>query len=255
MCDYQIRCPRCLGTNVKKNALNLSKTKQQYKCRACGRKFVDAGSDWFISEQEKTLIRRLLLERISLRGICRVMGISMKWLMAFLGQVYRELPEDLHLKLPPLTKVRQGERFYIKLMDNEADELWSFVGRRKRVHYVWVVMHRQSRQVVAFHVGDRSRQTARQLWEKVPERVRRYGLFHTDDWESYKTVIPLGQHLYSKQKKHTNHLERFNNTLRQRVSRLVRETLSFSKKLENHIAAIKYFICHYNLERQKITAP
>jgi insertion element IS1 protein InsB len=47
----------------------------------------------------------------------------------------------------------------------------------------------------------------------------------------------------------TNHLERFNNTLRQRVSRLVRETLSFSKKLSNHIGAIKFFICDYNLTR------
>jgi IS1 family transposase len=47
----------------------------------------------------------------------------------------------------------------------------------------------------------------------------------------------------------TNHVERFNNTLRQRVSRLVRETLSFSKKLANHIGAIKYFICHYSLTR------
>jgi hypothetical protein len=37
------------------------------------------------------------------------------------------------------------------------------------------------------------------------------------------------------------HIERFNNTLRQRVSRLVRETLSFSKILENHIGAIKFF--------------
>jgi len=40
-------------------------------------------------------------------------------------------------------------------------------------------------------------------------------------------------------------IERFNNTLRQRVSRLVRDTLSFSKKLANHIGAIKYFICRY----------
>jgi IS1 transposase len=41
----------------------------------------------------------------------------------------------------------------------------------------------------------------------------------------------------------TNHVERFNYTLRQRVSRLVRATLSFSKKLAHHIGAIKYFIC------------
>jgi hypothetical protein len=40
--------------------------------------------------------------------------------------------------------------------------------------------------------------------------------------------------------------ERFNNTLRQRVGRLVRKTLSFSKKLSNHIGAVWYFVHHYN---------
>nr|MBW4422817.1 IS1 family transposase [Myxacorys californica WJT36-NPBG1] len=34
--------------------------------------------------------------------------------------------------------------------------------------------------------------------------------------------------------------------LRQRVSRLVRKTLSFSKLLENHIGAIWYFVHAYN---------
>ncbi|TRU23760.1 MAG: IS1 family transposase, partial [Microcystis aeruginosa Ma_SC_T_19800800_S464] len=33
----------------------------------------------------------------------------------------------------------------------------------------------------------------------------------------------------------TNHIERLNNTFRQRISRLVRESLSFSKKMENHV--------------------
>ena len=41
-------------------------------------------------------------------------------------------------------------------------------------------------------------------------------------------------------------IERLNNTLRQRVARLVRKTLSFSKKLENHIGAIWLFIHDYN---------
>jgi hypothetical protein len=44
-------------------------------------------------------------------------------------------------------------------------------------------------------------------------------------------------------------VERFNCTLRQRVSRLVRSTLSCSKKLANHIGAITYFICDYNLTK------
>jgi insertion element IS1 protein InsB len=63
-------------------------------------------------------------------------------------------------------------------------------------------------------------------------------------------VIPAAPHrAISTLARQTNHLERFNNTLRQRVSRLVRETVSCSKKLSNHIGAIKFFICDYNLTR------
>src|SRR4029453_2360440 len=53
----------------------------------------------------------------------------------------------------------------------------------------------------------------------------------------------------SKRARKTNHVERFNCTLRQRVSRLVRATLPFSKKLSTHIEAIRYFICDYNLTK------
>jgi len=74
--------------------------------------------------------------------------------------------------------------------------------------------------------------------------------FHTDQYVVYKGVIPAAQHkAITKKARKTNHIERFNNTLRQRVSRLVRSALSFSKKLDYHIGAIKMFICHYNLTR------
>ena len=74
--------------------------------------------------------------------------------------------------------------------------------------------------------------------------------FYTDQYVVYEGVIPAAQHkTIHKLAWKTNHVERFNNTLRQRVSRLVRETLSFSKKLAHHIGAIKYFICHYHLTR------
>jgi insertion element IS1 protein InsB len=64
----------------------------------------------------------------------------------------------------------------------------------------------------------------------------------------YTGVIPAAQYqAISKLARKTNHIERFNNTLRQRVSRLVRRALSFSKTLANHIGVIKYFMCNYNL--------
>jgi len=79
---------------------------------------------------------------------------------------------------------------------------------------------------------------------------RKRAMFYTDHYIVYKGVIPPAQHrAISKLARTTNHGERFNCTLRQRVSRLVRSTLSFSKNLANHIGAIKYFICHYNLTK------
>lgn len=55
---------------------------------------------------------------------------------------------------------------------------------------------------------------------------------------------PFFRTIVDKDSGHTSYIERFNNTMWQRVSRLVRKTLSL--KLENHIAAIWYFIHHYN---------
>ena len=80
--------------------------------------------------------------------------------------------------------------------------------------------------------------------------VSRQVMFYTDCYEAYTGVIRSARlRAITKLARKTNHVERFNCTLRQRVSRLVRATLSFSKKLANHIGAIKYFICDYNLTR------
>jgi insertion element IS1 protein InsB len=138
----------------------------------------------------------------------------------------------------------------IRQLAAEADELWSFVRQKANKQWIWIAMDGRTRQVVAFHVGDRSRDSAKELWAKIPEVHREQATFHTDQYEAYTGVIPAERHrAITKNARKTNHIERFNNTLRQRVSRLVRETLSFSKKLANHIGAIKYFICHYNLAR------
>lgn len=72
-------------------------------------------------------------------------------------------------------------------------------------------------------------------------------IVYTDFWTAYAAVLPAKRHrTVGKDTGKTSYVERFNNTLRQRVSRLVRKTLSFSKSLENHIGAIWYFIHAYN---------
>src|SRR5688572_4458209 len=91
---------------------------------------------------------------------------------------------------------------------------------------------------------------AEQLWANLPAVDRERAMFDTDPYAVYTGVIPPARHrALSKLARKTNPGERFNCTLRQRVSRLVRATLSFSKKLSNHLGAIRYFICDYNLTR------
>jgi hypothetical protein len=52
--------------------------------------------DEAVSAQTKELIVSLLLERISLRGICRVAKVSLCWLLNFIEKLYEIVPEDLN---------------------------------------------------------------------------------------------------------------------------------------------------------------
>lgn len=108
-------------------------------------------------------------------------------------------------------------------------------------------MDKKTREIVGVYIGERSEKGARGLWNSLPPVYRQCAICYTDFWTSYQNVLPDARHkAVGKETGKTNHIERFNHTMRQRISRLVRSTLSFSKKLENHIGAIWYFIHHYN---------
>ncbi len=165
--------------------------------------------------------------------------------MGFLVQCFEALPD--HLNVQPISRTQD---VVIQCLEVEADERQSFVKKKENKQWIWIAMDAKTRQVIAFYVGDRSRRSAKRLWAKIPEAYRQHATFYTDQYVVYAGVIPVAQHrAISKLARKTNHIERFNNTLRQRMSRLVREALSFSKKLANHVGAIKLFICHYNLTR------
>jgi insertion element IS1 protein InsB len=237
-------CPGCGSKQYKKNG-HIRNGKQNHRCKACGHAFVIQPANKILSEEQRTLIAKLLLEKLSLRGIGRVMGITLKWLLHLMAERFAACPDHLHVQRP-----RAPTDVVIQRLDAEADEMWSFVGKKANKQWIWIAMDAKTRQIIAFHVGDRSRGSGEQLWAKIPEVYQQQATFYTDLYEVYKGVIPSAQHkAITKKARKTNHVERFNNTLRQRISRLVRETLSFSKQLEHHLGAIKYFICHYNLMR------
>ena len=129
------------------------------------------------------------------------------------------------------------------------DELWSFVLKKTNQAWIGIALCRKTRQVVAYAMGDRSEQTCRRLWEAIPPTYR-VGHGFTDFWVAYQAVIPETQHTAAgKGTGETAHVERWNNTLRQRLARFVRKTLSFSKSPEMHEACLRLFLHRYNLER------
>ena len=128
--------------------------------------------------------------------------------------------------------------------------MWSFVGGKFAVVWVWAALDADTRQVVAMVAGDRSELTATQLFEALPAEYRDGAIFLTDFWPAYRAALPDGRHgECAKGDGLTNHIERFWCTLRQRCARFVRKTLSFSKCPLNHVGALWFFIRLYNVSR------
>ncbi len=131
----------------------------------------------------------------------------------------------------------------------QLDELWSFVLKKTNKAWIWIALCRKPRLVVAYALGDRSEKTCRRLWEAIPQ-ASRTGHCYTNFWKAYQAVIPEEQHTaVGKETGETAHVERWNNTLRQRLARFVRETLSFSKSMFMHEACLSLFLPRYNHER------
>ena len=122
-------------------------------------------------------------------------------------------------------------------------------GAEKNKRWVWIALCRRTRQVVSYFIGDRSEKSCWHLWSWIP-RAYRHCRTYSDCWETYQTVFgTLGKAHQSvgKESGETSHVERWNNTLRQRLGRFVRQTLSFSKSDEYHEIALRLYLHDYNL--------
>jgi transposase-like protein len=70
-------CPEC-GSLYFKNNGHIHNGKQNHQCSDCGRQFVIAATNRVIDEGHRTLVERLLREKISLHGLCRAIGVSIR---------------------------------------------------------------------------------------------------------------------------------------------------------------------------------
>jgi insertion element IS1 protein InsB len=134
----------------------------------------------------------------------------------------------------------------------ELDEVWSFVQAKVNKKWVWLAYCRETQQIVGRAIGDRGEEGCKALWESIPEYYK-HSFCYTDFWEAYGKVLDPEQHkACGKDEGETNHMERWNNTLRQRLSRFVRKSLSFSKDEAMHQNCLDLFIAYYNKEKGAI---
>jgi len=236
------KCSRCGSTNIVKNGHNKCGS-QQYYCKDChARRVLEPKRKYTADIKEQAL--KGYKERASLRGLERVFHISRTTLLAWLRERAQQLPTLRETLLP----VQDDDVL-------ELDEMWSFVFKKDNKRWIWTAISRKTLQIVAFVIGDRSEKTCQRLWRRLPARCRALHSF-SDFWEAYQKVFPKETHrCVGKETGETAHMERWYNTLRQRLGRFVRKTLSFSKSEVYHHIVLKWFITEYNLDRRAAIAP
>lgn len=226
-------CPKCGSLEMVRNGRDY-KGAQKYYCKACDSYGTLTAQRGHVPEV-RAQIKRAVLERVSLRGIERIFRISRRTVHRWLEGWIAELPA-IETTVAPV----QADDVL------ELDELWSFVGQKAHQRWLWLALCRRTRQVVAHWVGDRTEIGALQLWRRLPDDYV-WCASYSDRWHPYAHVFDCKRHqMVGKAEGQTNHVERWFNTLRQRLARFTRKTLAFSKREALHEGIIRMFICEYN---------
>jgi len=181
MTFISVRCPYCHSEQIVKRGTTRRGT-QRYLCHntACP-------SQSFLLEyryqgrlpEVKQQIMAMSLNASGMRDTARVLRIST-------DTVLRELrKKEAALASVNTALLRTVEPAEIlvdieQAGEAEVDEMWSFVKQKANKQWIWIAMDKQTRQIIAFHVGDRSHESAQQLWANLPAVYREQATFSTD---------------------------------------------------------------------------
>ena len=93
---------------------------------------------------------RAYFEKISMRGIQRIVGLSRTTLSQWL--------KDYRDTLPSLEETLKNPRTDDVL---ELDELWSYIYSKDNKRWIWIALRRRTRRVLAYFIGARSSKVPR----------------------------------------------------------------------------------------------
>lgn len=115
--------------------------------------------------------------------------------------------------------------------------MWSFVGNKKQQRWLWYAWEPRLKRIIAHAFGSRSKKTLRKLLGRLSGFS--IAFWCSDNFSAYG-MLPDKKHITGKL--YTQRIERENLNLRNRLKRLNRKTLGYSKSTEMHDKVIGTFI-------------
>ncbi|HYW72220.1 MAG TPA: IS1 family transposase [Pyrinomonadaceae bacterium] len=265
---------------------------QRFLCRNCKR-YVHVQTEKLLGnmnlpECKILLVLNLLLEGNSIRSIERITGIEKKTITRVLLNAGEHCEELMARKIKN-----------VAVKDVEADEIWGFVGckNRHKLHkgitdpkvgdaYTWVGIERNTKLVLAWHLGERDMVACEAFTEKLHEATQGRFQLTTDGFRPYENAVSysLGTRVdyamlikvYAKDREGeqkysppevvetvtkvmignpdpsricTSIVERSNLSMRTSIRRLTRLTNAFSKKWTHLKAMLAVYFAFYNFCR------
>jgi IS1 family transposase len=241
-----------------------------------------------LSIERRCQILSALVEGISIRATCRMLGVEKRTVTRLLVDVGTACFEYQDRVLRELSCKRI-----------QCDEIWSYIGcKQKNVTpamaekrivgdaWVWVAIDAETKLVPCWLVGKRDAGCATDFIANLASRLRHRVQLTTDGHKVYLNAVidafaddidygilvktfgadRAGEARYScanfvstekievlgtPDQKHisTSYVERQNLTMRMGMRRFTRLTNGFSKKIENHEASVALHFMHYNFAR------
>jgi insertion element IS1 protein InsB len=102
----------------------------------------------------------------------------------------------------------------------------AFSNKKQRKIWIWRAVDCRTNKTIGWVVGGRNAKTFKRLFEKLKYKVNH---FYTDDWKTYKKIIPAERHTIGK--KHTVGIEQSNSNIRHYLARFTRRTKVVSKSV------------------------
>lgn len=235
----------------------------------------------------------LLCEGSSVMATSRVTGVAKGTILGLLLYVGPKCDEYMQANIKNVfaDDIQVDEIWQFVLCKNATAKRENMVGGCGD-SYTFTAVERTSKLLVAWHMGRRTQPHCEQFIRKLDNAVFGHFHISSDGWKSYPATIkkhlgnrvdhgvmtkvygrpinyphsayspakiigayrtPMHGDPYQQDRIVTSHVERHNGTIRLFCKRMNRLTYAFSKRWENHRAALALFFCHYNYCRKHRT--